>query len=431
MVRNPQGKHADELLKKKVVGIGWPEAVPFLKAAKDPEDFYDAIRKAYPGSKGQEVVNAGRQLYKFFHEMKDGDTVVTYDSPKRTYHVGTIAGGVQSDPDVEAPFSNVRAVKWQQRIERDGLSQAARNSLGSTLTIFEPSEEAEAEIRKRIDEPNIVVQPEATPTAEVETEDPFANAVENSKELIKDRLIRLSWEDMQSLVAGILRAMGYKTKISIGGGDRGKDVVASPDGLGLEQPRIFVEVKHRRGQMGAPEIRQFIGGRHAQNDRCVFVSTGGFSTEAKYEAERSSVPLTLVDSDDLVALLIDYYETTDAEIRRDARRRRALERLGAENPKCVICGESDPLALELHHLEGQAYGNTLVIVCRNCHRKLSDRQKDHPEKIADPPDTLESNAHLQLGLADFFEFLTKRLRKSAAELLGEADPNKDNVEPGS
>jgi restriction system protein len=67
--------------------------------------------------------------------------------------------------------------------------------------------------------------------------------------------------------------------------------------------------------MGPAEIRQFIGGRHAQNDRCVFVSTGGFTTEAKYEAERSSVPLTLVDSDELVALLIDYYETTDAETR--------------------------------------------------------------------------------------------------------------------
>ena len=129
---------------------------------------------------------------------------------------------------------------------------------------------------------------------EVEVEDPFANAAENSRELIKDRLIKRSWDDMQSLVAGVLRAMGYKTKISDEGGDRGKDIVASRDGLGLEPPRIFVEVKHRKAQMGAPEVRKFIGGRNAHNDRCVYVSTGGFTTEAKYEAERSSVPLTLV-----------------------------------------------------------------------------------------------------------------------------------------
>lgn len=121
----------------------------------------------------------------------------------------------------------------------------------------------------------------------------------------------------------------------------------------------------------------------------------------------------------------------EREIRRDARRRRALERLGTENPKCVFCPEIDPLALELHHLEGQAFGNTMVIVCRNCHRKLSDRQKDHPERIADPPDALESIAHFLLGLADLFELLVKRLREFAPQLLNTANPNKDNVEPSS
>jgi hypothetical protein len=122
-------------------------------------------------------------------------------------------------------------------------------------------------------------------------------------------------------------------------------------------------------------------------------------------------------------------DNKEKEIRRDARRRRALERLGTENPKCVFCPETDPLALELHHVEGQAFGNTLVIVCRNCHRKLSDLQKDHPEKIAEPPDALESIAHFLLGLADLFELLVKRLREFARQLLNRADPNKGNVEP--
>jgi restriction system protein len=98
--------------------------------------------------------------------------------------------------------------------------------------------------------------------------------------------------------------------------DRRKDIIASPDGLGLTQPRIFVEVKHRKGQMGAPEVRKFIGGRHPQNDRCLFVSTGGFTTEAKYEAERSLAHVTLMDSDDLVDLLVEHYEKSDAKTHR-------------------------------------------------------------------------------------------------------------------
>jgi predicted Mrr-cat superfamily restriction endonuclease len=84
MVRNPSGTYVQELLKQGVVGIGWPEVVPHLVNAQAPEDFYAAIQRTYPQSKGQEIVNAGRQLYKFFREIKDGDTVVTYDSPHRT-----------------------------------------------------------------------------------------------------------------------------------------------------------------------------------------------------------------------------------------------------------------------------------------------------------------------------------------------------------
>jgi restriction system protein len=317
MVRNPAGQHADDLLKKNVVGIGWGEVADLAKA-KVPEDYYAAVRKSHPEDHPQAVINAGRQLYKFFQEMKVGDVVATYDSPRRMYHVGVITGDAQINPEATTDYLNcTRTVDWKHQVERDQLSQAARNSFGSTLTIFRPSEEAEAEIWKLINEPKATPEPESVPTSETETEDPLTYAKENSRELIKDKLIKLTWQDMQALVAGILRAMGYKTKISPeGGGDRGKDIIASPDALQLEHPRIFVEVKHRKGQqMGAPDIRRFVGGRDHANDRCVFVSTGGFSTEAKYEAERSRVALTLVDSDELVELLVEYYEKTDAETR--------------------------------------------------------------------------------------------------------------------
>jgi predicted Mrr-cat superfamily restriction endonuclease len=51
---------------------------------------------------------------------------------------------------------------------------------------------------------------------------------------------------MQELVAGILRAMGYKTLVSPAGADRGKDIIASPDGFGFEPPRI-VGLSHEIG----------------------------------------------------------------------------------------------------------------------------------------------------------------------------------------
>lgn len=66
--------------------------------------------------------------------------------------------------------------------------------------------------------------------------------------------------------------------------------------------------------MGSQEIRSFLGGRH-KDDKGLYVSTGGFSKDARYEAERASIPLSLMDIDELVAALIDNYEALDDETR--------------------------------------------------------------------------------------------------------------------
>ena len=120
---------------------------------------------------------------------------------------------------------------------------------------------------------------------------------------------------MQELIAGLLRAMGYKTRVSPSGPDRGKDIVASPDGFGFEQPRIIVEVKHRKGQMGSNDIRSFLSVVRHAGDKGLYVSTGGFSKDAHYEAERASNPINLMDLDSLVEAIIEHYENMDLETR--------------------------------------------------------------------------------------------------------------------
>jgi restriction system protein len=67
--------------------------------------------------------------------------------------------------------------------------------------------------------------------------------------------------------------------------------------------------------MGSQEIRSFLGGRH-KDDKGLYVSTGGFSKDARYEAERASIPLTLMDLDDLVTAILEHYEKMDADAQR-------------------------------------------------------------------------------------------------------------------
>jgi len=147
---------------------------------------------------------------------------------------------------------------------------------------------------------------------EAESASGLAAIEEESLELIKDRVATLDWDELQELVAGLLRAMGYKTRVSPLGPDRGKDIGASPDGFGLESPRIVVEVKHRAQAMGAQEIRSFLGGRHVA-DKGLYVSTGGFTKDAYYEAERANIPLTLMSLEELVQALLDHYDHLDIE----------------------------------------------------------------------------------------------------------------------
>lgn len=63
-----------------------------------------------------------------------------------------------------------------------------------------------------------------------------------------------------------------------------------------------------------PEIRSFLGDSHV-NDKGLYVSTGGFTKEVRYEADRASIPLVPLDLDYLVKELLRHYGAMDMEAR--------------------------------------------------------------------------------------------------------------------
>ena len=203
------------------------------------------MKVTWPDFKPMKAVVVGSQLHKISSLIQNGDKVITYDPSKRTYHLGKIAGSYQYKENAEGASSHQRKVVWGAQIDRDKLSVPTKNTLGSTLSIFEVSGSAEAEIESLASGKPIAsaqMQQHASIEVPVDTKDLLEDFKSRAKEFIKDRLIVLDWDEMQEIVAGALRAMGYKTRVSPQGSDRGKDIVASPDGLGLEQPRIVVEV---------------------------------------------------------------------------------------------------------------------------------------------------------------------------------------------
>src|SRR5262249_43261924 len=65
--------------------------------------------------------------------------------------------------------------------------------------------------------------------------------------------------DFQEMVAGLLRGMGYHVAwVAPPGPDRGVDVIAHSDPLGVGSPRIKVQVKRSGDRMSVRDIRSFL-----------------------------------------------------------------------------------------------------------------------------------------------------------------------------
>ena len=107
------------------------------------------------------------------------------------------------------------------------------------------------------------------------------------------------------------------------------------------------------------------------------------------------------------------------ELSRQAERRyrNAFQRLGTDRPTCCACGEMNPLCLERHHIAGRIFSDEQVIICRNCHRKQTDLQQDHPAPLSEQSSLLERIGHYLLGLSDLFRQFAERLNEYGAYLI--------------
>jgi len=111
---------------------------------------------------------------------------------------------------------------------------------------------------------------------------------------------------------------------------------------------------------------------------------------------------------------------TDNDFKREVRKQKRLEKLDSDNPLCGMCGENDWRTIEQHHIADYGRDETMVLLCRNCHRKVSDEQHDHPafDKNADP--MLDAMGHFLLGLADMLKIIVAKLYDFGLALIGRA-----------
>ena len=163
-------------------------------------------------------------------------------------------------------------------------------------------------------------QPKELPEAELEEATSVVHSVANVSSTFEEA-DETAWSeieqyvqvmnpfDLQRLVAALLRAMGlYVSWISPPGPDKGVDILAHNDQLGISTPRIKVQVKRRADKISVDGLRSFMAVLGEQ-DVGIFVSTGGFTSEAESEARtKETRKLTLLNLEKLVDLWVKNYD---------------------------------------------------------------------------------------------------------------------------
>jgi restriction system protein len=144
----------------------------------------------------------------------------------------------------------------------------------------------------------------------------FEEAEENAWEQIKNYLLAKNPFEFQNLVADLLNAMNYHVAwVSPPGKDRGIDIIAYNDPLGTTIPRIKVQVKQRNSATTVEGLRAFLSILGA-DDVGIFVSSGGFTSDAREEARtQERRKITLLDLEQFYDLWVQYYDKLSQDAR--------------------------------------------------------------------------------------------------------------------
>ena len=290
-------------------GIGWKEADNLTGLSR--EQIAARVEECYPDYHPSRRHQTTGMLYRFASEITEGDVVLTPIKATRRVLFGRVAGPYRFNPKPPLEHeTHTRPVQWLRTdVSRDDLSTAFRNSLGGLMTVYNldgHADEIERVIRGESGKASGLLEDERNGQSDAQH---AAEEESAALERISDLLYsKFDHHEFEELVAAVLTAMGYRTRGRFRpGADGGKDIIATKDAIDPEG--IKVEVKHRIGAAGRPDIQK-LKGALSGNERGLFVSLGGFTNDAIRE---NIAGVRLMDGDDFIKLLLEYYDRVDVQ----------------------------------------------------------------------------------------------------------------------
>lgn len=309
-------------------GGGWQE-VPDLTSSIVRADVAAVIASTYPEFSAAAQANYTGQLWALRGRIQLGDLLVMPLKSTRQIAIGRVTGGYEYLADeVDPSCRHVVRVEWERTdLPRSAVQQDLLYTLGSALSIFAPTKghavaRLDALLEMGID-PGPV--PYTTPLAtkiglsgEDDVDEPELHA--DIAELARTQILahiasRFSGHQLTALVSAVLEAEGFVCRSSLGGADGGIDIVAGRGLLGMDSPRLIVQVKSG-AQVGDPVVRDLLGVLSIQDaEQGLLVAWGGITKPARQTIQNEHFRLRCWEADDVVDAVLRVYEQLPEDVR--------------------------------------------------------------------------------------------------------------------
>jgi restriction system protein len=295
--------------------IGWP-LLSDLADVADRDDLIERLRAEYPIAGEKLLTNNAAQLWAFVRRIEVGDLIALPLKTTPAIAIGRTMGPYKFEPDNPADARHTRPVEWIRTVPRSAVGQDLLYSLGAFLTVCEIKRNGAAgrfaSIVESGRDPGAASEIRASSLVVTDVDDePFLVDVE---QFATDRMRafiaeRFTGHDLARLVEAILQAQGFITFRAPPGADGGIDVLAGAGPLGMESPRLCVQVKSGDSPVDVKVVRELQGVMtKVDADQALLVAWAGLTKPAELEARAQFFRLRVWTADDVIDATTTVYD---------------------------------------------------------------------------------------------------------------------------
>lgn len=335
-----QGEDESDALESGLAIVGFRK-VGSLEEATTREEIKASVKESFPEKSPNAIGNFAGQLNNFVLRMREGDLVVLPKKRSSQVAIGVV-DGPYAYREVDGEPRHTRSVKWLKTdVSRTVFEQDLLFSFGAFMTVCEidrnnavsrvqailkTGRDPGGSVRVTIPTKSGTPRPASSGTASspsLDGEGEIEAEVPDLSQLAHDQIVahiqsKFAGHRLADLVDAVLQADDWVTKTSPPGRDGGVDVLAGRGPLGLDAPRLCVQVKSQTSTADVTVFRGLQGTMQTFNaEQGLLVCWGGFNSAVMSEANKSHFTVRLWDSRDLVEAVYRTYNDLPAEIQAD------------------------------------------------------------------------------------------------------------------